>query len=208
MTRSFGGPGGKGGRGGTPPGRPGGSQWNQVPAQESSDIVAISPGFGKRTVAIVLDFAACYFAGAAIALVPLISAFLPLQLTMALLLLSRDFFFEGRGVGKNLMGLQVVDAATGAPCTLMQSIQRNIILFAPFLLLQVLGVVMRFVPIPWLNSAMVNVVNLVGMLYSVVVIPLEAYRVYSSSQGQRFGDEIAGTRLVESNMDFSRPLPR
>ena len=223
MTRSFGGPGGRqGGRGGGPPGRPGGrgaggqpgsqsggQQYNDPAAPEREDAgPAVRPEFGKRTVALVIDFAACYFLSAAISMVPFISAFLPLQFTMVMLLLSRDFFFDGRGIGKNLMGLQVIDAASGQPASLVQSIVRNSVLLAPFLVLQVLQLVLKFVPVPMLTEAIVNLVTLVGMVYSAVVIPLEAYRVYSNPSGSRFGDDFAGTGIVEAPMDFSRPLPR
>src|SRR5271168_5257932 len=44
------------------------------------------------------------------AVVPFMRNFLSLQLVMGVVFLSRDFFFEGRGFGKNLMGFQVVDA--------------------------------------------------------------------------------------------------
>ena len=217
MTRSFGGGGRQGGRGGGPPGgrpggqRPGGQQGGQQfeePQQSPSTEMIVRPEFGKRTVAIVIDFAACYFIGAAFAMIPFLSAFIPLQFVMVMLLLSRDFFFEGRGIGKNLMGLQVIDAASGQPCSLVQSIVRNAVLIAPFLVLQILSLVLKFVPIAMVTETIVNLVTLAGMIYCAVVVPLEAYRVYSNPAGTRFGDDFAGTAIVEAPMDFSRILPR
>lgn len=202
MTRSFGGPGGR------PGDRGGEGSGYRASSPEAGRIQSVRPDFGKRGVALVIDFAAIYLIGAVVALIPLINMFLPLQLTMVLLLLTRDFFFDGRGIGKNLMGLQVVDASTGEPCSLMQSFQRNIIIVAPFVVGQVFDLVLRFVPIPWVNQAVVNLIQIVGMIYCVVVIPLEAYRAYSRQDGLRIGDEIAGTAIVESAMDFSNPVRR
>lgn len=204
MTRSFGSPGGK------PQDRGGGRLgWGQATSGDrEAQVKPVRIELGKRAVALIIDFAAVYIIGAFVALVPFLSWFLPLQLTMALLWLSRDYFFEGRGLGKNLMGLQVVDVVSGLPCSLAQSFQRNIVLLAPLVVVQVIDLLLRFVPIPWLNQAVVNLVTVVGMIYCAVVIPLEAYRAYSRADGLRIGDEIAGTALIEAAMDFSKPLPR
>jgi hypothetical protein len=201
MTRSFGGPGGK------PKDRAGEPSWGATPGG-AGQVKPVRIDLGKRVVALIIDFAAIYLAGAVIALIPFVSIFLPLQLTMALLWLARDYFFQGRGVGKNLMGLRVVDVATGQPCSLLQSFQRNIVIMAPFVVVQAIDLVLRFVPIAWLNQAVVNIVQIVGMIYCIVVIPVEAYRAYSRDDGLRFGDELAGTALVEAPMDFSTPIPR
>ncbi len=202
MTRSFGGPGGRPGeRGGETPGR------KAAPPGAGRE-APVRPDFGKRAVALIIDFAACYLIGAVVALIPLINTFMPLQMTMVLMILTRDYFFEGRGIGKNLMGLKVIDAATGEPCSLMQSLQRNIIVIAPFVVGQIFDLVLRFVPIPWLNQAVVNLIQIVGMVYCVIVIPLETYRAYSRQDGLRIGDEIAGTAMVEAPMDFSTPVRR
>lgn len=202
MTRSAGGPGNR------PGDRSGGSQWRPSAQQEESAVQPVRIDISKRAVALVIDFAVSYFVGMIVALIPFVGTFIPMQFAMVIFLLCRDFLFEGRGIGKNLMGIQVIDQATGQPPMLLQSIQRNIVILAPFVVLQVINLVLSFVPIPWLNQAVVNLVNIVGMLYCVVVIPVEAYRVYSRADGIRIGDEIAGTALVESQMDFSHFLPR
>ncbi|MBX9772005.1 MAG: RDD family protein [Candidatus Obscuribacterales bacterium] len=163
---------------------------------------------GKRVVALVIDIAASYLLGIVMSLIPFISQFLPAQAVMIVFLLVRDSLFDGRGVGKNLMGLRVIDAASGRSPTILQSVQRNIIFFAPYVVLYMMGIVLRFVPIPWLNEKILDLVNLVGMAYVGIVIPIEGWRVWHSEDGQRIGDEIAGTKLVESNMDFSNAMPR
>lgn len=163
---------------------------------------------GRRVVALVIDVAAAYILGLLLSLIPFISQFLPAQAVMIVFLLVRDSLFDGRGVGKNLMGLRVIDAASGRSPTILQSVQRNIIFFAPYVVLYMMGIVLRFVPIPWLNQGILDLVNLVGMVYVAIVIPIEGWRVWHSEDGQRIGDEIAGTKLVESNMDFSNAMPR
>ncbi len=45
-------------------------------------------------------------------------------------LLIRDAMFEGASIGKSLVGLRVLNAA-GKPCTLLQSILRNVIFLLP-----------------------------------------------------------------------------
>lgn len=209
MTRSFGGPGGRpsddrsGGRSGR--GAP------REPQQRPPSQPGVEPDrieIGKRLVALIIDFFACYLVGAAVALVPFLNTFLPLQTVMILVFLCRDFLFEGRGVGKNLMGIQVIDISSGQPCSLLQSVQRNIVLVAPYVVLTLFDSVLRFVPIPWINETVRNIINLVGMVYCAVVIPIEGYRVYNRQDGLRIGDDIAGTALVEAPMDFSTLLPR
>lgn len=162
----------------------------------------------KRFVALIIDVVVSYFAGIIVSFIPVVNSFLPVYATMILYLLCRDFLFEGRGVGKNLMGIQVVDIATGTPCSLVQSVQRNVILLAPYIVLQAVSIVLRFIPISWLNQAVMNLINVVGMFYVGIVIPLEGYRAYSRIDGQRIGDEIAGTTLVEAPMSFAHVLPR
>ncbi len=163
---------------------------------------------GRRAVALIIDLLACYMASVGIMLIPFVGSFLNITLVLTLIFLIRDFFFEGRGIGKNFMGLQVVDRASGLPLNLVQSVQRNIVLIAPCLVTQVIGLALRLVPIPFLDHFVKEVVDIVSKVYVVIVLPLEAYRAYSRADGLRIGDEIAGTEIVESTMDFSKPLPR
>jgi uncharacterized RDD family membrane protein YckC len=163
---------------------------------------------GRRAVALIIDLLACYIGSVAVMLVPLIGGFVNITLILTLFFLVRDFLFEGRGIGKNFMGLQVVDRASGLPPTLLQSVQRNIVLIAPCLVTQIVALALRLVPIPFVDHFIKEIVNIVGMIYVVIVLPLESYRAYSRADGLRIGDEIAGTEIVESTMDFSKPVPR
>jgi uncharacterized RDD family membrane protein YckC len=162
----------------------------------------------KRLVALVFDFIACYLGAIVIVVLPFINRFISLRTAVLLLFLVKDCLFQGRGIGKNLMGLQVVDVHTGAPCSLYQSIVRNIVLLLPFAVLEVLGLALSFISIDWLSNFVFNTLNVVGMLYVAIVLPTECYRAYSRQDSLRKGDELAGTAIVEAPMDFANPFSR
>ena len=164
--------------------------------------------FKKRVVALIFDFLACYILAMGVMLIPFINSFLSIQLVMCLFLLIRDYTFEGRGIGKNLMGLQVVNSENGAPCSLKQSVMRNLVLIAPYALTQLVSALLRIVPLAAVNAVITNIVWGLCAVYVIIVIPLEVYRAYNRPDGQRLGDQLAETEVVESSMDFSRPLPR
>jgi uncharacterized RDD family membrane protein YckC len=58
----------------------------------------------------------------------------PAILMAAAYLLLSDSFENGQSLGKRVLGIRVVDATTGQPCTVWQSFLRNI-------LLEVLGII-------------------------------------------------------------------
>jgi hypothetical protein len=186
----------------------------------------------RRIVALFVDVLVCYLAAMVVcwiqamvaAFVPFVRNFLSLQLVMGVVFLSRDFFFEGRGFGKNLMGFQVVDAQTGVPASLFQSFLRNLILIAP---LVAAGVIAQ-TPTGWQlgsestydgvkrvatahpvasNFGFMQVVNIIGSLYVLIVFPMEAYRAFGRDDSLRKGDELAGTIIIEAPTDFSHFLP-
>lgn len=190
--------------------------------QESSAAVRVEPG--KRAGALLIDFVCAYFIGVLLAVpmtfIPFLGQFFNTSFVMPLVLLFRDCFFRGRGFGKNLMGLQVVDARTGQPCTLVQSFKRNIILCAPYIVLLLANVISNILqlanlPFPWWQTAhkmvhdsLIGLIQIVGMIYIAVVLPMECYRAWKRPDSLRKGDEFAGTMVVEAGMDFSNPLPR
>jgi len=163
---------------------------------------------GRRCGALIFDCIACYGIGLVLQVIPFLVHFVTLSMTWALLLLVRDWFFEGRGIGKNLMGMQVIDVQTGAPCSLKQSVMRNIVILGPFALLQVISIVLPLVPIAWVTEGIKGAINAAGMVYLAVMLPVECYRVYSREDGLRFGDQFAGTTIVDSSMDFSNPFSK
>lgn len=198
-----------------------GADWDQEldsPARytdEESQIQPVRVDFGKRLVAIIIDIFSAYLIGLVIGMIPFVNDVISLPLAITTFLLIRDYLFEGRGIGKNLMGLQVVDVRNGHPCSLLQSIRRNIILFGPLLVLYIVLAVMRlvgmFMPagtIPVIANAISQIINTICTVYTLIVLPYEGYRVYNRSDGRRLGDQFASTSVVEAPMDFSTPLPR
>jgi hypothetical protein len=175
-----------------------------VDADQTKAETKIAPKI--RLIALGLDFIMCYFLAVLATLTPLLNRVVEFYGVLIVLFLSRDYFFQGRGVGKNLMGLQVVDAQTGKPATLMQSALRNIILTAPFVAVEISSAIIRFTPIAWLNAAVTQFVYVVCAIYVALVLPLESYRALTRADGLRKGDELAGTTIVEAPMDFSHPL--
>jgi uncharacterized RDD family membrane protein YckC len=194
-------------------------------AQEQQ-IDAVRVDFGRRLVSLMLDMVAAYMLSAFLSVLPFINAFVTTTLVLTVVMLVRDYFFAGRGVGKNLMGLQVVDVRSGHPCSLIQSVKRNVIILGPLLVMQVIMFVLRITnsftsgpvtddamghAIGFLRSisdALPGLVNLLGGIYVMAVLPYEAYRVYNRADGRRFGDVFAGTAVIDAPMDFSSPLPR
>jgi uncharacterized RDD family membrane protein YckC len=189
------------------------SRLSRYEADEDTRVQAVRVDFGKRLVALIIDVGAIYLGASVVNLIPFAGGIVTQNLVTVLLLLTRDYFFEGRGLGKNLMGLQVVDVKTGFPCSFVQAVRRNIVILGPLLLFSVIVILVNiidsFVHMPGnVHEAIYQVVNTIGALWPLVIIPYEAYRVYSRADGRRFGDTFAGTAVVEAPMDFSKPVPR
>lgn len=186
-----------------------------LPSAESRDLTSvqgteavisapISPGV--RLVAFGIDFILAYVIAALTTLIPFINRLIDLQTVMAVVFLTRDYFFVGHGFGKNLMGLKVIDVASGKAPTILQSTLRNIILIAPFVAFQIIVTILKFAPLPWLDTAVIQLLRLICTIYIVLVLPLEGYRILTRQDGLRKGDELAGTQIVEAPMDFSHFL--
>ncbi len=161
-----------------------------------------------RLVAGLIDVMAGYIIGLAFSCIPLVNTYIHDLLILVSFLLVRDALFQGRGIGKNLMGLQVIDKATGKPASLMQSIKRNIVVFGPYLALYIVSTILRIVPNDTINSVVTNIANGVFTIYTMLVIPYEIYRVYTREDAQRWGDQFAGTAIVQADMDFSNPFSK
>lgn len=95
-------------------------------------------------------------------------------------LLIGDGLFDGRSIGKKLIGLRVVSADTNEPCSFRDSILRNSIFGIGYLLYL----------IPWL-----------GWIFIVIVIVFEFIVLLGSKDGMRLGDEIAKTKVVTVTTD-------
>jgi uncharacterized RDD family membrane protein YckC len=90
-------------------------------------------------------------------------------------LLISDGLMRGQSLGKKLTGLRVMNA-TGAPCSVRDSIVRNSTLAAGLLLWRI---------------------PLVGWLLLGAVVLLEFIILIGSKEGSRLGDELAKTSVVE-----------
>jgi uncharacterized RDD family membrane protein YckC len=90
-------------------------------------------------------------------------------------LLIGDGLFDGRSVGKKIIGLRVVSEDTDKPCSFRDSILRNGIFGIGYLLYK----------IPWF-----------GWIFIVIVTVFEFVILLGSKDGSRLGDEIAKTKVV------------
>ncbi|MDQ5935696.1 MAG: hypothetical protein QG574_3011 [Cyanobacteriota bacterium erpe_2018_sw_21hr_WHONDRS-SW48-000092_B_bin.40] len=177
---------------------------------------------GRRTTALGIDFGIGFLVSMFIMLLPVVNIFLTSQMIIMIYLIFRDYFFEGRGVGKNLMGFQVVDIYSGNSPSLRQVIERNGIYLGPLLICQVLALLVNLLlpllthilpvqaiaPLTATVSAIGNIIVAISALYLFVILPLESYRCYDREDSMRLGDEIAGTCLANSDMSFSNFLSR
>ncbi len=93
-----------------------------------------------------------------------------------LYLLISDGLFDGRSIGKLLIGLRVVSASGDEPCSVRESIIRN----AP------LGAGLLLYKLPW-----------VGWIFIVLISFVEFLILLGSKNGMRLGDELAKTTVVE-----------
>jgi len=91
-------------------------------------------------------------------------------------LLIADGVAPGRSLGKMLIGLRVV-TADGQPAQLRASILRNL---------------------PWAAVFLLYVIPWIGPLLAAAVVALEGLLVLGNSRGRRFGDELAGTQVLNA----------
>ena len=91
-------------------------------------------------------------------------------------ILIADGFSGGRSIGKRLIGLQTVLPGQREAAGFRESIIRNL----PFAVAQVAFAV------PY-----------VGWLISIAIIAFEAVLIVGNEQGRRFGDEVAGTQVLD-----------
>ncbi|CAN5216549.1 hypothetical protein BH11CYA1_BH11CYA1_17950 [soil metagenome] len=176
----------------------------------------------RRLTALGIDFGVGFLGSMFIMLLPVINMFMTSQMIIIIYLMVRDYFFEGRGIGKNLMGIQVVDIYSGNSPSVRQVLERNGIYLAPLLICQVLALLVNLLlpllthllPVPAIGpltatvSAIGNLVVAISALYLFVILPIESYRSYDREDSMRLGDEIAGTCLANTDMSFSNFLSK
>jgi len=87
-----------------------------------------------------------------------------------------DGLFDGRSLGKRLIGLRIISTVTNKPCSVRESILRNLLLC--------IGVVLWKIP-------------LIGWIFIVLIIAFEFVILLGSKEGMRLGDEFAKTTVIE-----------
>lgn len=111
--------------------------------------------------------------------------FYPFGLLLAMFYIGiSDSINHGQSVGKKLMGFSVISLEDGKPCSIKQSIIRNLPLLIP----------MGFAIIP-----------LWGWIFcSILAIPLillEVYLLFKLDSGHRLGDVMADTTVIADDPD-------
>ena len=91
-------------------------------------------------------------------------------------ILIADGFSGGRSIGKRLIGLQTVLPGQREAAGFRESIIRNL---------------------PFAVAHVAFAVPYVGWLISIAIIAFEAVLIVGNEQGRRFGDEVAGTQVLE-----------
>ena len=146
-------------------------------SDEQDDLIQAS--FLNRLVARTIDF---IIVVALLEIIPKIGYFAGLAY-----ILIADGLFQGRSVGKKLLGLKVVfyiEPEEPIECSIKESIYRNFPFAAGYILYGILGGIPL---IGWLLSF----VAVVGIML------FESLLIVGNDRGMRFGDEIAKTRVVE-----------
>ena len=172
-----------------------GSQPTPSPAPAAGDAAAASVGAGAYTVLtaagekadLVKRFVAAIIDGAVAAVVGMIPVIGGLVgLTYILLRDGFEFdFMDYRSVGKKLMKLRPVKD-DGTRMTLRDSFQRNWpLVFGS--LVQIL------IFIPVIGWVLIPFVALAGLALGIAEIVL----VFTNPEGRRWGDRLAGTKVVE-----------
>lgn len=127
-------------------------------------------GLLVRTVAKILDF---IIIAAAVEIVPKAGFFAGLAY-----LLIGDGLFDGRSLGKKLIGIRVVSADSYRSCTFRDSILRN----------GILGIAFLFYKIFWF-----------GWIFLALASVFEFIILLGSKNQMRLGDEIAKTIVIDSS---------
>lgn len=144
-----------------------------------------APTLRRLAAALVYDYLTCLWIATFLALPFKHSVFrvnqeLPLPAMAISLFLFRDCFFQGRGIGRHLLNMQVVDSQ-GGPAGSRQLICRNLILAAPFLLYQL-----------WPAGKEIALVVML-LLAGVELI------LMTKKPGRRLADRLCGTRIIMKN---------
>lgn len=147
-----------------------------VPAMEINGQNPEKPELFNRYLAKFIDLLLVL----ALAKLDRVFGFIAPLIGMTYILIS-DGLSQGRSLGKNLVGLQVViERDILLPCNFKHSTLRNL----------PIGVVVLFLVIPFWGWVLFFTLGL-------VILGVEAYQIYQDPGGLRLGDLIAETRVLE-----------
>lgn len=158
--------------------------------------------FMRRFAAIsIYDYIACLWL-ATIAVVALrlvlgsegqrLTANAPIQLLTLTVFLFRDSFFNGRGFGKGLLGLSVIDQKTKHPANALQSMLRNLVFLGPYFLYHCCSIVL---PAPS-NQGLLEALKNFGISYAILMLLAESILMLRG-EGRRLADRLSGTTVVK-----------
>ena len=99
----------------------------------------------------------------------------------------RDSFFHGRGLGKGLLDLAVVDEKTRERATIVQLLARNLVFFAPYFVYQLAA--------PICQPELLNNLQIFVVAYTFLVLLVETVLMLTGS-GMRLADRVSGTIVV------------
>jgi uncharacterized RDD family membrane protein YckC len=109
--------------------------------------------------------------------------FYPVGIILALIYIAiSDSLQNGQSVGKKFMGFAVISLENGKPCTLKQSVIRNL----PFL------IPLFFAIIPFWGW-------IFAVLLGIPLIILEIYLLHKLDSGHRLGDVMADTSVMAND---------
>lgn len=106
--------------------------------------------------------------------------FYPVGLLLAIIYIAlSDSFYDGQSVGKRLMGFCVISLEDGSPCSMKQSVIRNLPIVIP----------MAFAIIPLWGWIICSIL-------AIPLILLELYLLFKLDSGHRLGDVMADTSVI------------
>ena len=114
--------------------------------------------------------------------------FYPLGVVLGIIYMSVcDGMSNGQSAGKKFMGFAVKSLEDGSPCSIKQSVVRNLPFTLPLLVALLLPI------IGWI----------LGAILAVVLIGFELYLLYNLDSGHRLGDVMADTSVMANDDNFA-----
>ncbi|MDD0852434.1 RDD family protein [Halobacteriovorax sp. GB3] len=116
-------------------------------------------------------------------IVLVLSLFYPVGLILAIVYLCvSDSLQNGQSVGKRFMGFSVISLEDGSPCSVKQSIVRNLPIIVP----------LAFAIIPFWGWV-------ISLVIGIPLLVLEVYLLQKLDSGHRLGDVMADTTVMAND---------